>query len=269
MPQSTAASAPASSHAAEYHRARAAQVSGRVRPEPPRHPRPDHVVPAGQPPGHVGVQALDPLAGAADSPARTRARSSRRESARRVRRRNGDGRRPAPPRPPAASASRTPPAASSRPTRTRSSGSTSQYRVGMGVPSRRKGSLAMTTGGPSARRTTTVKAPPGSRPSRRATASASPRRSAGTPRPARGSTPEFEGLHHARQQAARRRRRRVRVAARAVRRRRCAPAGVVVVVVTPPGGSSGVADGVTGPSDPGSPAYGVPAAVAPEGGSTS
>ena len=45
--------------------------------------------------------------------------------------------------------------------------------------------------------------------------------------------------------------------------------GVVVVVVTPPGGSSGVADGVTGPCDPGSPAYGVPAAVAPEGGSTS
>ena len=43
----------------------------------------------------------------------------------------------------------------------------------------------------------------------------------------------------------------------------------MVVVVTPPGGSSGVADGVTGPSDPGSPAYGVPAAVAPEGGRTS
>ena len=33
-----------------------------------------------------------------------------------------------------------------------------------------------------------------------------------------------------------------------------APGSVVVVVVTPPGGSSGVADGVTGPSDPGSPA---------------
>ncbi len=45
-------------------------------------------------------------------------------------------------------------------------------------------------------------------------------------------------------------------------------AGVVVVVVTPPGGSSGVADGVTGPSAPGSPAYGVPAEVAPEGGRT-
>ena len=28
----------------------------------------------------------------------------------------------------------------------------------------------------------------------------------------------------------------------------------VVVVVTPPGGSSAAADGVTGPSDPGSPA---------------
>jgi hypothetical protein len=39
-----------------------------------------------------------------------------------------------------------------------------------------------------------------------------------------------------------------------------ARAGIVVVVsgavvvVTPPGGSSGVADGVTGPSEPGSPA---------------
>jgi hypothetical protein len=32
------------------------------------------------------------------------------------------------------------------------------------------------------------------------------------------------------------------------------PGSVVVVVVTPPGGSSGVADGVTGPTDPGSPA---------------
>ena len=47
----------------------------------------------------------------------------------------------------------------------------------------------------------------------------------------------------------------------------CAPCAVgVVVVVTPPGGSSAVADGVTGPVDPGSPAYGVPAAAAPEGG---
>ena len=35
----------------------------------------------------------------------------------------------------------------------------------------------------------------------------------------------------------------------------------VVVVVTSPGGSSGVADGVTGPAEPGSPAYGVPAEV--------
>jgi hypothetical protein len=32
------------------------------------------------------------------------------------------------------------------------------------------------------------------------------------------------------------------------------PGSVVVVVVTLPGGSSGVADGVTGPTDPGSPA---------------
>ena len=43
----------------------------------------------------------------------------------------------------------------------------------------------------------------------------------------------------------------------------------MVVVVTPPGGSSGVADGVTGPAEPGSPAYGVPADAAPDGGSTS
>ena len=45
--------------------------------------------------------------------------------------------------------------------------------------------------------------------------------------------------------------------------------GGTVLVVTPPGGSSGVAEGVTGAADPGSPAYGVSPAITPAGGSTS
>ncbi len=45
-----------------------------------------------------------------------------------------------------------------------------------------------------------------------------------------------------------------RMLVRGARGRGVAPGVVVVVVVTPPGGSSGVADGVTGPTDPGSPA---------------
>ena len=184
-------------HADEYHRARRGQASGRVRPKPSRHPRPDHVVPAGQPPGQVGVEALDPLARAAHSPARARPGPVGAVSRRRARPRSGDGRRPGPRRPPAP-----PPPARRRPPRaapraTRSSGSTSQYRVGMGVPSRRKGSLAMTTGRPSSPRTTTVKAPPGSRPSSSATASArSSSRLRHRRRPPRASTPEFEGVQH-------------------------------------------------------------------------
>ena len=46
--------------------------------------------------------------------------------------------------------------------------------IGIGVPSRRKGSLAMTAGRPSSPRTTTENAPPGSRPSSTATTSSSP-----------------------------------------------------------------------------------------------
>ena len=50
-----------------------------------------------------------------------------------------------------------------------------------------------------------------------------------------------------------------------------APVDVVgsVVEVAPPGGSSEAADGVTGPLEPGSPAYGVRPAVDPVGGRTS
>ena len=54
-----------------------------------------------------------------------------------------------------------------------SSGSTSQYRVGIGVPSRVKGALRMTTGAPSASRTTTSNSACGSRPSRAVSAATS------------------------------------------------------------------------------------------------
>ena len=64
-----------------------------------------------------------------------------------------------------------PPRACSR--RRARSASTSQYRVGMGRPSSSSGAFSMTAGVPSRRRTTTVKAPDGGRPSSRATASRS------------------------------------------------------------------------------------------------
>ena len=63
-----------------------------------------------------------------------------------------------------APAARTPPAASRRDTCSPSWRSTSQYRVGIGVPSSSSGALRITTGRPSASRTTTSNAARGSRP---------------------------------------------------------------------------------------------------------
>ena len=106
--------------------ARRAHVSGRVSSSRCRHPRPDRVVPAGQPPGQVGVQALDPLARAAHAPARARPGPVGRDQRVALGRVAAVARRPAPPRPPAlrlAHAARPPRAG--RP-RARSSGSTSQ-----------------------------------------------------------------------------------------------------------------------------------------------
>ena len=125
VPQSTAASAPASFTPPSITE----PARSDLRPDqtqPLRHPRPDHVVPAGQPPGQVGMQALDPLARASHSPARTRPGpvvgnqgvAFGGVTAMAV----GQRRR----RPPAALPPARRPAASRRPTRTRSSGSTSQ-----------------------------------------------------------------------------------------------------------------------------------------------
>ena len=111
-------------------------------------PAADGVVAAGEQVRVVGVEALHALAGAAH-PARRPGpgvaghRSGR--HARRRTRRGPPGARPGRPRP---AASRTPPAASSRETCRFSSGSTSQYRVGIGVPSRVNGALRTTTGAP-------------------------------------------------------------------------------------------------------------------------
>ena len=81
----------------------------------------------------------------------------------------------------------------------------------------------------------------------------------------RGQRQNSSGVQHARQQAGPRRGRTC-----SPERPGEAPVAVGVVVVSRRRvGAPGVADGVTGASEPGSPAYGVPAAAAPDGGSTS
>ena len=101
VPQSSAASAPSSSTPPSItERARVSRRAG-LSPSSVRRPRPDDVVAPGQPPGQVGMEALDPLARARRRPRSDAARSSRPGSGRRARRRSGGGPRPAPPRPPA------------------------------------------------------------------------------------------------------------------------------------------------------------------------
>ena len=87
VPQSTAATGPRGCSGMQpiYHTlcaaalmqrgvaAPPAPLGGRSEPEVRRHPLPHRVVPARQPPGQVGVQALHPLAGPPDPARRTRA----------------------------------------------------------------------------------------------------------------------------------------------------------------------------------------------------
>ena len=117
--------------------------------------------------------------------------------------------------------------------------------------------MAMTTGCPSSPRTTTMKAPPGSRPR-------SVRHDLGVARLRPVSRPRL-GAQRQNSRACTIRETKPPDdaepgACRRAGRRRvapwCAVVVGVVVVVTPPGGSSGVADGVTGPSDPGIPGVG-------------
>ena len=150
--------------------------SGRMEPDLAGRPLPDRVVGPGQPPGQVGVEALDALAGAAHSAGRPRPAVLRIDQRVPLGGVGGvgrgdpvgrDGRLGGP----------DPPVDSRRLTTSRRWGSHSQYRVGIGVPSSRNGALAMTAGVPSSARTTTSKAPAGVRPSSsvtRATSSAPP-----------------------------------------------------------------------------------------------
>ena len=77
------------------------QGPGRVNPSLPATHAPTASSPAGQPPGHVGVKALDPLTGAPHSPARARAGPVGRYEGVALRPRSGGGSPPAPHHPPA------------------------------------------------------------------------------------------------------------------------------------------------------------------------
>ncbi len=135
-----------------------------------RGPRSDGILPAGQPPRQVGVQALDAPPGPSHPARGARSGPRRRHRARRARRHSDGGRRRARRRPPRPLPGRTPPDASSLPTAEHRPASTSQYRVGMGVPSPRNGALRITAGSPRASRTTTSNSACGGLPSAAATA---------------------------------------------------------------------------------------------------